>query len=700
MSIPKNSQQAKKELTRLIEESESAKKTAHITKVFLKNITEALPQYVFWKDVNSIYLGCNQNFAQLVGLISPEDIIGKTDNDIHWQPTGDMTETFQKGDQSTISGHPVTNQEEILSLPNGKTLITLVSKLPIVDEGKVIGIVGYFTDITDIKQKEKELIKAKQQAEAANQAKSNFITNISHDIRTPLTGMIGMARIILKQLKDRQGQEAAHNLLKAGDILLDLLNEVIEITKLDSGDIPVYDVKFSLKELTDNLVMLVTPSAHEKNLKLTLQYDSNICQYVVGDQTRIHRILLNLVSNAIKFTNQGTIEIAVSLAKEEKRSLIIKIDVKDTGIGIPSEQQQIIFSRFSRLNSSYRGSYKGFGLGLSIVKQFIAEIEGEVYVESEQGQGSTFTCVIPLKKALLDDPENKSDLTLTTATIHELKPYNLNIIADKLDSETNQPAFTEAIFSHQKVAKVLLVEDNKIAQIATKHQLEDFGCEIDTADTGARAVTLFKTKHYDLVFMDIGLPDKSGCDVTTEIREWEKSHNQHTPIIALTAHVDESNKQQCLIAGMEGVLTKPLTDQNAQNILNTFVSRRKANITKEDNNEIDDDSLKAIDLALGKQLVGGNEELAKKILKTLVDLLPEIANNLKKSYKAKNWKQLEFEIHKLYVGACYCGVPRLKICASRLDDLLKSKDIPQIASGFENLIVEINNILSEYNKKV
>jgi two-component system aerobic respiration control sensor histidine kinase ArcB len=695
MGTSKGGEQSRKKYISLIEENESAKKIAHITKVFLKNITEALPQYVFWKNSESIYLGCNKNFAQLVGLNSPEDIIGKTDNDINWQPTGHTAETFQKGDQDTVSGHPITNQEEILVLPDGKTLITLVSKLPIIDDGKVIGIVGYFTDITEIKQKEKELVKAMQQAEIANQAKSIFIMNISHDIRTPLTGMIGMARIIAKELKTGQGQKAANNLLKAGEILLDLLNEVIEIAKLDSGNLPVYEVKFSLEEIIDHIRMLVTPSVDKKKLDLTVKLDKNIPPYLIGDQTRMHRILLNLVTNAIKFTHRGgTIEIKADLAKEGNRDLILKIAISDTGIGIPLEEQEVIFSRFSRLDPSYKGIYKGSGLGLSIVKQFITEIEGEIYVDSKKDQGSTFTCIIPLKKSLLDEPEHKVNIGSETQTIHKLKPYNQNIIAD--DDESSEQSRDQSISSNQKKVKVLLVEDNKMILFAEKHQLENFHCEIDTADTGQKAIVLLKNKHYDLVFMDIGLPDKNGCDVTAEIREWEKLHNCHTPIVALTAHVDENNKQRCLSVGMESVLAKPLTDESIKNTLNIFIHQQKASSVASRDETVTDKSIKSIDLKLGTQLMNGNEEMARETLKMLVDSLPETMENLKELYEIEDWDQVQFETHKLNGGASYCGVPRLQIIAKQLEGALISKDVTQITMRYQDLIVEISYILSKY----
>lgn len=684
MTASKNKEQTRYDVVRLIKEKESANQAAHINEIFLKNITHALPQYVFWKDVYSVYLGCNKNYATLVGLKSPEDIVGKTDNDLNWQPVGHTVDTFQKGDQDTIAGHYITNQEEVLALPNGKTLITLVSKLPIIDDNKVIGIVGYFTDITELKNKENELIKAKKLAESANEAKSAFMTNISHDIRTPLTGVIGMTRILLKELKSKQGREAAYNILMAGNALLNLLNEVIEFTKLGAEDLPLNEVKFSMKEVIHNIIMLETPSAHEKKLQLIIHYDDRVPNYLIGDQKRIHRILLNIISNAIKFTPQGTVEISVKVAKRKGKNIILKVFVKDTGIGITPENQQIIFSRFSRLESAYKGNYKGSGLGLSIVKQFISEIDGEVYVESKENEGATFTCIFPLKKALLDEAENKANLTSKEDLIQELESI-------RLAAETAHPL----PFS----AKILLVEDHKIAQLAVKNLLQEMQCEVVTADTGEAAFELFKKDKFDLIFMDMGLPGKNGCEITREMRKWEKQNNQHTPIIALTAHIDEDNKQQCLNAGMENVVTKPLKDEAASSILNTFVYHSKQSSAEErKTEEIMDRSLPVIDISFGAKITGSTEAAARDMLKLFVETLPEIEKEIKLAYQSKDFKTLQFVVHKLHGGTCYCGVPRLKMAARKFEEILKAKSTTQIDQGYTHLCHEISNVLQEYKR--
>lgn len=518
--------------------------TAHITEVLFKNITQSLPQYLFWKDAHSIYLGCNQQFAELVGLSSPDDIVGKTDHDLHWQATGHTAEFFQKGDQETMDGHPVTNQEEWLLLPNGKKLITLVSKLPILDEQHhVLGVVGYFTDITELKEKEQALQHAKQQAEVANRAKSQFIANISHDLRTPLCGLLGMARILLQEINTARGKKTAQHLLEAGQTLLRLLNEVIEFTQLTTEAWPLAENTFSLKNLIQDIVQLVTPSVEEKNLRITVHYNKRLPSLLCGDSARLRRILFNLVSNAVKFTHHGAIEITTTLANPKTQPWIIQIAVKDTGTGIPAEQLPFIFARFSRLHPACNGQYAGMGLGLALVKQLLADMKGEIAVSSELGHGSVFTCQVPLRKP-------------------------------RLDLMARAPAKSVQV-PQSKFGRVLLVEDNRLIRLAVQNQLTTLGCRVYLAENGAQALQRARDNHYDLILMDIGLPDKNGCDVAREIRSQMDNPNRYTPIVALTAHIDADHEHLCFAAGMQRVLIKPLQIEQARERLSTLKSMKR-----------------------------------------------------------------------------------------------------------------------------
>ena len=437
----------------------SAKSQAHITEVFLKNITASLPQFLFWKDVNSIYLGCNQNYARLVGLRSPEEIVGKTDEDLHFHPSGHTADIFVRGDQDTLSGHPITNQQEILALPNGQQIVALVSKLPIVDEdNQILGIVGYFSDITELKEKEQALQQAKQQADAANQTKSQFIANMSHDIRTPLTGLLGMAEILAERLQAKEDQTAIQDMLSAGRLLLNLLNEIIEFSKLENSTLPVYELRFNLPELIQNITTLIKPTADHKHLPFQVQFDEHIPSELIGDAKRLRRILLNLLDNAIRFTHQGSVTLTVKLAQHKRQQVIIQFIVQDTGIGIPGDKQKIIFTRFSRLHPSYQGIYPGSGLGLALVKRFMNDLEGEIELISQENKGSTFICTIPFKAALLSKQKNADTFKLISPQIAE-----------------------------DRTIKILVVEDNSLVQRVLKHQLEALQCSVDTADNAAQA---------------------------------------------------------------------------------------------------------------------------------------------------------------------------------------------------------------------
>ncbi len=551
-------------LINLKKENALMKRAAHLNEKFLKNITQVLPQYVFWKDIHSVYLGCNDNYAHLLGLSSPEDIVGKTDVDLNWQPVGHMTDFFQQGDQATLAGQAVTNQEEVLAFPDGKQLTALVSKQRIIDQGQVIGVVGYFTDITDIKEKEAELLQAKKEAEAANAAKSAFIANMSHDIRTPLTGMIGMANILTQELVRPQDIDIAQHLMDASQVLLNLLNEVIEMSRLDSGHLPMRAVKFDLAKVIDQIFLLQKPSADQKQLAFTLSYDEHIPPYLIGDQSRVYRILLNLVGNAIKFTKVGGVQITAVLSKDAERDVILKLMVKDTGIGIAEQDQPTVFSRFTRLDAAYKGHYQGAGLGLSIVKQFIEELDGEIYLASQLGEGSVFTCVLPFKKALLADSTHE-------ARLPEAAAGDLIQGGGGLAFQTSECNIKQSRKTLSDNPLVLLVEDSKVAQISAQHLLAQLGCVVVTADSGEEGVALAKETAFDLVLMDIGLPGISGHDATVAIRAQARENNTpQVPIVALTAHITDEQSVVCLDAGMNRVIAKPLKQEQAVRLLATF----------------------------------------------------------------------------------------------------------------------------------
>lgn len=418
---------------------------------FIIDLLKQLPSYVFWKNTDCIYLGCNDAFAQSLGFSSPEEIVGKNDFDL---PITKAESAAYRADDKEVmqSGKPKLNIEEPQTFLDGRKVILLTSKVPLLDKNnKVIGVLGIYTDITDRKRLEEDLRSAKEAAEAGNKAKTEFLENMRHDIRTPLSGIIGCAAAIKENIEDPQKiEEYADNLIASSDSLLNFLNEILEAVKIASGNLPLLKKKFNLKEKLLAIIKLNQPKANHKKLELTFEYDESIPHYLIGDSNRVSRIILELVTNALNFTSKGHVKISVKLAEQRMRDLIIKIIIEDTGTGIALDKQQEIFTRFKRLTPSYEGIYKGSGLGLFVVKQFIDDIEGEIYLESELQKGSVFCCIVPLQKALLDEELGVDHSVIKTTKAELLLPKTI-------------PSITKIQRQPTGSNHVLVVEDLDIA---------------------------------------------------------------------------------------------------------------------------------------------------------------------------------------------------------------------------------------------
>lgn len=534
------------------------KNDSEINKLHLKNIIENLPEYIYWKDKNRVYQGCNRHVANFLGLQSPQDVIGKTDHDFEWEK--DRIEKLHQIDSDVLLHGKKVTLEDLIPKPDGTERIMLTSKSPLYNEtNEIIGILGVSVDITEQKIMERNLSLAKNKAEAANNAKTEFLENMRHDIRTPLTGIIGFSNIIKHEKDSKKISEYADNLISSSQALLEFLNDILDTIRLTSGELPMLTKNFNLKEKISMIIKLNQPKALEKNLSLTFQHDENIPTHLIGDSKRIHRIVLELVANALNFTEKGHVRVSTELAKKNNLDIVIKIVVKDTGIGIAKDKQEAIFARFKRLTPAYEGVYKGVGLGLAVVQQFIDDLGAEIYVTSQPHIGSLFTCVIPLKQALLDekfDSDESLDNSITTAV-----PANTDI--------NPTPPLIKSESLSQK--RILLVEDQLLAAKIAESILSDLQCKVDISPNGIHAVEQAQKYPYNLIFLDIGLPDIDGFEVAKRIRANEIETNR-VPIVALTAHLDTENKNQCLESGMDDVLSKPLELEIAEKMLNFYIS--------------------------------------------------------------------------------------------------------------------------------
>lgn len=515
---------------------------------YLENIIANMPVSVYWLNRKGEYLGCSNNFAKLLKLRTRSDIIGKTYKDLYDSKSGEF---YKVVDAEVMNTGIAKTLEEPLYHPDGTESIWLSSKVPLRNSaGKIVGMLGTSVDITARKHAEQALKKAKEAAETANKAKSEFLENMRHDIRTPLSGIVGLAELLNDEKISRAKiREFTKNLEQASKELLRYLNEVLESINVASGEIPLLKKRFNLKETLENVIKFHQPVAIEKELTLALFIDEDIPEYLIGDSVRIYRIVLELIINALKFTKKGHISVFATLGKKSGRKIIIKIAVEDTGVGISPEKQQDLFVRFKRLTPSYEGIYKGAGLGLSIVKQFLEDLEGEIYVDSHLDKGTKFVCLIPVKEPLLEeDPFKNTTPPLEIRRMPENKENN----------EQDKKIFKK---------RVLIVEDQPIAALAQKALLIEEGCEVDIVQDGKTAINQVQKFQYDFIIMDIGLPDIDGYEVTKNIRLLEANSKHRTFIMGLTGHAGQDKTQLGLDAGMNVVLSKPLTYEMFHNVL-------------------------------------------------------------------------------------------------------------------------------------
>ncbi|MCD6039681.1 MAG: two component system histidine kinase [Gammaproteobacteria bacterium] len=525
--------------------------------ILLEDIIYGMPGIVFWKDINFIYLGCNDLTANLLNLPSRYDIVGKTDYDFGWEK--EVVDECRKIDERILAtGQPARDIEETMFFPKQGNITFIANKMPLYNEhNEIIGIIGINIDITARKEAETALAIAKQAAETANKAKSNFIGNMSHDIKTPLAGIVGIAEYLAYTLKNKKNIDLACKVQEAGQQLMLFIDNCLESAKIEDTEITKKKECFNLELLLSEVMALYQPAVKNKGLLLSSYYDEKASKLFLGPRAAIFRILMNLIGNAIKFTKVGSVAIHVSAGEKSTPSTsIVKICVADTGIGIPQDKHIEVFERFIRLEPSNKGITTGSGLGLFLVKTMVEAMHGEVYLQSEEGRGSQFTVVLPLDISLLAENEHAENKMI----------YPINRVA-----ELNSKDKLNVRKTSSKL-QVLLIEDSNIVLRVTALMLASFNCEVDVAENGEKALKLFKEGKYDLVFMDLGLPDLSGYEIAIQFRQTERNTTHRVPIIALSAHVTEEITQECLDKGMDQVLSKPLSMEEAKSLIDYYAS--------------------------------------------------------------------------------------------------------------------------------
>ncbi len=637
-----------------------------------------IPQSVYWKDRNGTYMGCNKSCATMLGLNDPAEICGLTDYDLAdklgWPI--EIADEVHEDDVLVIeTGNSLlNNQEDAFTDADGETVYQLTGKIPFQNEVmNITGVLGISTNITELKNTQHELEKAKEKAEAANKAKKEFIESMSHDLRTPLSGMVGMTEVMLMTPEKNIKHEYIQDVHVSSKRLESLFNQILDYISSEDPKHLGEQEPFALQAMFDDLKALFKPTETFTGVPINYTVSKTVPGVTLGYGSAISRIVLNLLSNATKFTESGNIDVnADYVALDDERGML-KLSVADTGIGIPDTAKGKIFERFGRVSPSFEGDKPGAGLGLNIVKRNIEEMGGTIHFVSEEGKGSTFICEVPLSLPKGDIPDNLSQYVSKK---------------DVLVAPSVSTAKQETINTHGNVTTgekhILIVEDNLLAAKVATILVTKMGYGVDHVTSGEEALEKAASTDYDFVFMDIGLPGIDGFETTKRLRE---SHCT-MPIVALTGHANLKTEG----SGLTDLITKPIDSDKAQMIFAKYLEQ-----TTDEQAPVDDGIINITDAA---SRFDGNRELATSILKEFVDDIPARIEKLTSLMQAESKGGLLSEMHSIKGAASYCGVTRLQeAIVVTYDQVQRADSINDAKDAIDKLMEELQLIREEFEKR-
>jgi PAS domain S-box-containing protein len=605
---------------------------------------------------------------------SREQLIGTDFFDYFTEPDKARDGYEQVFAEGFVADYPLTIKDHALTdvLFNGSVYKD--------EQGNVLGVVVVARDITEQKRIEKELIEAKVFAELATviaedakdkaesatrlaedsvKSKQQFLSNMSHEIRTPMNAIIGFTKVVLKTDLSAKQREYLTAIKMSGDALIVLINDILDLAKVDAGKMTFEQIPFRMAMSISAMLHLFETKIQEKNLELVINYDKRIPGVLVGDPVRLHQIILNLVSNAVKFTSKGKIIVSTSLLKEDEDFVTIEFAVADTGIGIPENKIEKIFENFQQASSGTSRLYGGTGLGLAIVKQLVEPQGGSIRVESKIDEGSIFSFILSFQKT-------KSEAEFDFGIL-ELDPEIKNI-------------------------KVLVVEDIALNQLLMKTLLDDFGFERDIASNGKIAIEKLQSKSYDIILMDLQMPEMNGFEATEYIRN---KLNSKIPIMALTADVTTVDLAKCKAVGMNDYISKPVDEKLLYSKIIGLV-KKQGSIKTTVHNEYEkkrSEKLKCTNLNYLMLRTKSNPALMMEMISAYLEQTPPLISAMKQSLLDKDWKSLNSAVHKI--------LPSLSIMGISEDFVNTAKKIQEYASSQQHkdvipeLILQLENICSQ-----
>jgi len=613
----------------------------------LQSILDNTPLMIFIKDLNGRYLLANKSYKDAFNFTS-EQIIGKTDFDLVAEADA---QRYREIDEYVIREQKNVEVEEMIEHA-GVSKNLLIVKFPLFDKNNTIyGISGIASDITERYLYGMHLIEAKRKAEVAEQLQEQFLANMSHEIRTPMNGIIGMTNILLNTPMSNEQKDFVHIIKKSSDSLMILINDILDLSKIKAGKLRIEKIDFRLRETLEQTISTFRVLINDKGLKLRVSVDLNIPDSLTGDPHRLNQILNNLVSNAVKFTAAGEINLEVKANNQSEKEIELSFSVSDTGIGIAKEKFESIFESFSQAESGTSRKFGGSGLGLSITKKLIEMQNGSIDVKSTAGKGTEFNFTI--KYAI-----------------------PAHVVAKQYDN-VKQETLNERGLSGKRV---LVVEDNEANQKVIYHMLDKVGIEADLADNGKVAVKLLEDGfQYDLVIMDLQMPEMDGFETTRYIRQKLKLN---IPIIAMTASALRNEKIKCLELGMNEYMNKPFVPADLFRELRRFLLK-KEEVTGENNQHFIYTESKKL-YSLNHLIELDDLDCLCEVLQIFLESTPVLMNEIKEAIVSKNWEETYKRSHKLKSSIGILQMGKLMSLISKIEsDAKERKNLEEIPVNFE-----------------
>ncbi len=667
---------------------------------FLSTLLDTIPSPVFYKDTDGRYMGCNRLFADDIVGLPKEHIIGRSSNElVALEPR--LAGMYDQWDTQITRAPGIQVYESRVTCADGIERDFIFSKAAFQNAtNDRAGFVGVMWDMTEQKQAQEELRTAWKAAEAATQAKSQFLANMSHETRTPLNGIVGMATLLRDTTLDTEQRDYVETILSSSETLLAIINDVLDFSRIEAGTLELEYAPFHLRQCVEEARDLIAVEAARKMLDIQCDIASDLPDYLTGDRTRVRQILLNLMSNAVKFTEQGEVAISIESRRDEPVSRgrehgltdessapprplhEMHICVRDTGIGIAQESLGRLFQSFSQIDTSHTRRYGGTGLGLAISKRLAEMMGGTIWVESEVSKGSTFHCTLRVEHAETESSpvvERAVHAPHTPAvTLHTSPPAP----SRRTQSDTDKPELVCFL-------RILLAEDNIVNQKVALRFLERMGYTADVVANGVEVLEALERESYDVILMDMQMPEMDGMEATRRIRATLPPERQPW-IVAMTAHVIEGYREWCLSSGMDDYVAKPVQVEDLVSALrNARVQHRYRSIdeceswertedTMDDLSEQDTEQTGAVagspplDHAVLQDfvgMVGGDDPVVlQAIISTFYQDTHENLQAMHKAIETSQPQQLNHAAHALKSSSAQVGALSLSQLCWKLEE--------------------------------